>query len=202
MVSPIISHAAPRLYHWFVRPRWVTKKYIHNHVQSHFDLNDKHVLDFGSGTGANSPMVNPLFYIGVDPDAARVNYAKSLYPGHNFRVLKDSRLPVDNGMIDYILIIAVLHHISSDEIAQYMKEFTRVLKPTGMIIVMEPHLNDKNPVCNRFMQWYDKGDFIRHEQDYLRLFEEHDYECSVLKRFKKCFLYNELFFAARPKHKT
>ncbi|WP_367587173.1 class I SAM-dependent methyltransferase [Paenibacillus polymyxa] len=190
---------SPRLYHWFVRPKWFTKKYIHDHVHSHFSFDSQTVLDFGCGTGANCSMFNPLYYVGIDPDAQRIDYAKRLYSHHAFQVFNSNNLPFDNESFDYILIIAVLHHISSDEISSYMKEFQRILKPNGTIVVMEPCLSKKKPLCNWFMKWYDNGEYIRNEKEYIQLFRDQDYDCRVLKRFRKCFLYHELFFSVKPK---
>ncbi|SMF86006.1 Methylase involved in ubiquinone/menaquinone biosynthesis [Paenibacillus uliginis N3/975] len=190
---------APQLYHWFVRPKWFTKKYIHDHVQSRFTFNNKVVLDFGSGTGANCSMVQPIHYVGTDPDAKRIDYARRQYPNHTFHVLENGRLPVDNESVDYILIIAVLHHISSEQIASYMKEFKRILKPDGTIIVMEPCKCKKKPVCNWFMNLYDNGEYIRNEEEYIQFFRENEYNSHVINRFRKCFLYHELFFSATPK---
>nr|WP_269431301.1 class I SAM-dependent methyltransferase [Paenibacillus algorifonticola] len=172
---------------------------MHDHVQSHFTFDGHTVLDFGSGTGANCSMFHPLYYVGIDPDAKRIDYAKRLYTHHAFQVLESKRFPFDNDSFDYILIIAVLHHVSSDEISSYMKEFQRILKPNGTIIVMEPCLCKKKPICNRFMKWYDNGEYIRNEEEYIRLFIDHNYDCNVINRFRKCFLYHELFFSVKPK---
>lgn len=144
-------------------------------------------------------MFHPSNYVGIDPDAKRINYAKRLYPDHTFQVLESKTLPFENESVDYILIIAVLHHVSSDEISSYMKEFQRILKPNGTIIVMEPCLFKKNTLCNSFMKWYDNGEYIRNEEEYIRLFRDHNYDCKVIKRFRKCFLYHELFFSVKPK---
>ncbi|MBD0381046.1 class I SAM-dependent methyltransferase [Paenibacillus sedimenti] len=170
---------------------------MHDHVKSHFTFDGQAVLDFGAGTGANCGMFQPLNYLGIDPDAKRIDYARRIYPNHNFQVLENNHLPVANESIDYLLIIAVLHHISSDEISNYMKEFQRILKPNGTIVVMEPCLCKKKPLCNRFMKWYDNGEYIRNEEEYIQLFRDHNYDCKVMKRFRKCFLYNELFFSAK-----
>ncbi|WP_307545482.1 class I SAM-dependent methyltransferase [Paenibacillus sp. V4I5] len=168
-------------------------------MQSHFTFEGQAVLDFGSGTGANCSMFHPLNYLGIDPDAKRIDYAMRIYPRHTFQVLESDNLPVKNESVDYLLIIAVLHHITSNEISSYMKEFQRILKPNGTIIVMEPCLCMKKPLCNRFMKWYDNGEYIRNEEEYIRLFRDHDYDCKVIKRFRKCFLYHELFFSAKLK---
>ncbi|WP_235950010.1 class I SAM-dependent methyltransferase [Paenibacillus apii] len=190
---------SPLLYHRLVRPKWFTKKYIHDQITPRFAFNDKVVLDFGSGTGANCSMFQPIHYIGIDPDAKRIHYAKKQYPNHKFHVFEHGKLPVDDGSVDYILIIAVLHHISSEEIAEYMKEFKRVLKPDGSFIVMEPCMFKRKPVSNWFMNFYDDGEYIRNEEEYIQLFRENEFASQVINRFRKGFFYHELFFTANPR---
>ncbi|WP_084134764.1 class I SAM-dependent methyltransferase [Paenibacillus harenae] len=187
------------MYHSFVRPKWFTKKYIHDHVHSHFTFDGQTVLDFGAGTGANCSMFHPLNYVGIDPDAKRIEFARRLYPDHAFKVLESETFPFEDASFDYILIIAVLHHVSSNEISRYIKEIQRILKPDGTIIIMEPCLCKNKPLSNGFMKWYDNGEYIRHEEEYIQLFTDHNLECQVIKRFRKCFLYNELFFSVNSK---
>ncbi|WP_374709295.1 class I SAM-dependent methyltransferase [Desmospora profundinema] len=163
----------------------------------HFSVQGKRILDFGSGTGANCPIFSSERYIGIDPDQRRIAYAKKLYPEYTFYILQSERFPCNDKSLDYILIVAVLHHISSEEIHCYMEEFKRILKPTGTIIVIEPCLFADKPFSNRIMSWFDRGEYIRNETDYLHLFQQHHFDCQVLKRFRKC-LYHELFFCARP----
>lgn len=190
---------SPRMYHWFVRPRWFTTKYIHDHILEHFRLDNKFVLDFGAGTGANCSICKPAFYLGIEPDELRVKHAKRLYPQHNFAVFDAKRVNAQDGTVDYVFIIAVLHHIPDEQINGYLQEFKRVLKPDGKIIVMEPYLCERKKWNNRFMNWYDDGEYIRSEERYLHLFQTGEYDCQVLKKFTKCFLYNELFFSAVPR---
>ena len=49
------------------------------------------------------------------------------------------------------------------------------------------------------MKRFDKGQYIRNEQDYLEIFQKNRFETDVLSRFRKLFLYHELFFTAKPK---
>ncbi|KKO54826.1 hypothetical protein XI25_04795 [Paenibacillus sp. DMB20] len=116
-----------------------------------------------------------------------------------FGKLKKNRIPAQNDSIDYIFILAVLHHIDDEQIRGYLLEFERILKPGGKVIVMEPYLCDRRKWNNRFMNWYDDGEYIRNEKSYLDLFQSAQYECQVLKKFTKCFLYNEIFFSATKK---
>jgi ubiquinone/menaquinone biosynthesis C-methylase UbiE len=200
-VNPITAPIAPQLYHWLVRPKWFTKHYIHRPIEQQFDLKQKTVLDFGSGTGANSTLCTPGHYIGLEPDQSRVHYSRKLYPDYNFEVLNGPQLPLDDRSIDYVMLIAVLHHIDTKQIKGYLDEFKRVLKPNGNIIVMEPFICKENPLCNWFMQFYDKGDYLRSEAEYLKLFQN-PYQAHIIKKFKKCLLYHELFFSVSFKHST
>ncbi|GAA0328130.1 hypothetical protein GCM10008967_18260 [Bacillus carboniphilus] len=200
-MNKIITEFFPRLYHNLVRPKWFTDLYIHQNLKLAFDFNDKTVLDFGSGTGANCSLFSPGNYMGLEPDQKRVIFSKKSYPDYHFHVLKEQTLPLEDQSIDYILIVSVLHHISSEELIKYAKEFKRVLRQGGKIVAIEPYLCKSNPICNWLMKWLDQGKFIREENGYLNIFYENGYECNVLKRFRKCFVYNELFFSAGLKSK-
>lgn len=192
----ILTEFFPQLYHNLVRPKWFTEKYIHLYLQEEFEFNDKTVLDFGSGTGVNCTLFSSERYMGVEPDQKRVMFSKKLYSNYEFKVLEEYSLPVENESIDYILIISVLHHISCADIKTYTEEFKRVLKPNGRVIAIEPCMYQHRPFCNFLMNWLDQGRFIRDEKGYIDIFHKNGYKCDVLKRFRKCFVYNELFFSA------
>ncbi|MGZ7442391.1 class I SAM-dependent methyltransferase [Paenibacillus sp. TH7-28] len=192
-------YLAPRLYHSFVRPRWFTEKYIHNHIKSHFAMDNKMVLDFGCGTGANSCMSPVDKYYGIDVNLKRIEFAKRLFKNHTFMVFDGKRIQIPDQTVDLILIVAVLHHIPNELISHYLHEFRRVLKPEGNVAVIEPYLSQKSRFNNWFMTRFDDGNYIRNEDDYLRLFINQQYDCQLLKKFRKCLLYNEIFFTARPK---
>lgn len=189
---------SPILYHCFVRPRWLTKLYIDNIIKSNFDFYNKTVLDFGCGIGSSSSMFTPTNYLGIDPDPKRVDYARHLYPEHRFDVLQEKRLPVVNKSVDYILIIAVLHHIPSEELSDYLQKFHRVLKSYGKILVIEPCFFKNSHFNNHFMAFFDNGKYIRNMDGYFQLFYDNNYQINTVKRYKKLSFYNELFFSAVP----
>jgi ubiquinone/menaquinone biosynthesis C-methylase UbiE len=193
----INKEISPSLYQWLVRPDWITKKYIHHRLKAKFEFEEQTILDFGSGTGSNCSIFSPESYIGIEPCKKRVHYSQKKYKNYLFYVLEGNILPLEDNSVDYILIIAVLHHISSEEIIDYLDEFKRILKPNGSIIVMEPCFSTEKPISNFFMKKMDKGQYIRDEKGYLALFSDWNFTCHVLERFRKCFLYNELFFWAK-----
>ncbi|WP_416367216.1 class I SAM-dependent methyltransferase [Paenibacillus sanfengchensis] len=190
-------YLTPRLYHSFVRPRWFTERYIHHHIRNHFSLEHKTVLDFGCGTGANCRISQAEHYTGIDLDVKRIQFAKQLFPHHTFMVFDGNQIPLPNQRVDFILIVAVLHHIPNELINKYLQEFQRILKPDGNLVIIEPYYCQKHKFSNWFMNRYDDGNYIRNEEDYLRLFINQGFDCRVLKKFRKCFLYNEIFFTAK-----
>lgn len=187
---------SPRLYHWFVRPKLFTKLYINNVLQTSFDFKNKNVLDFGCGIGSSCSIFEPSHYLGIDPDWKRVEYAKRLYPNYQFDVITGKQLPINHCLLDYIVIVAVLHHISSEEILNYIQQFKSVLRPFGQILVIEPCLVKSSHLSNSLMKHFDNGSYIRDQESYLELFETNNFLTTVIKRFEK-FFYNELFFSAR-----
>lgn len=191
---------SPHVYHRLVRPRWFTRHYIHNHLERQVDFRNKRVLDFGAGTGANCQLCEPGLYDGIDPDGRRIAFAKRIYPEYRFDVLNGTELQYEDGSFDVVMVVSVLHHISSEEIRAYLQEFRRVLKPGGLVLGIEPYLHERTPISNWFMTTNDKGEYIRPEHEYVGFFTENGFACEVIKTFKKCFLYNELLFGAKVLH--
>lgn len=189
---------SPRIYHWFIRPSWFREFYIDNIIKSKFDFCGKTVLDFGSGTGTSSTMFDPVNYHGVDCDPKRIQYAKRLQPEYSFSVLDKDCLPVLDNSVDYILIISVLHHIATEELPGYLKDFRRVLKPYGKILIIEPCFFTNYHSNNLFMKVFDKGKYILHENEYLNIFKHHNYKVEIIEKYTQLVLYNKLFFTATP----
>lgn len=190
---------SPKAYHRIIRPKWFTKLFIKDIMLDEFDLNDKAVLDFGCGIGTCSHMFKPENYIGVDCDHKRIEYAKKLYPNHTFYTTSQNQIPGCIKPVDYILIFSVLHHISSDLIIHYLKEFRGILKAGGKILVVEPCLMEKSYICNRFMKFFDEGKYIRNVEQYLDLFHINNFNTRVIRKYNQLLFYNKIFFTAVPR---
>lgn len=85
---------------------------------------------------------------------------KKLYPEYNFITTKDGLLPLSQNSVDYIMILSVLHHIPTEELTDSLKEFKRVLKSDGNIIIVEPCFFKKARMRNWYMSKLDKGTSI------------------------------------------
>lgn len=189
---------SPRLYQRLVRPPGFTKRYVHDVIREYYSFENQVVLDFGAGIGSNCTLASSDKYIGLDPNPNRISRAIRLNPAYRFQVLFGTHLPVMDTSIDDILIVAVLHHIQPTELAGFLLEFRRVLRPTGQVIVLEPCLTNRLHPCNWFMTHFDKGKNIMTRDGYLSIFSENGYRTRVIREFKRMFLYNELFFVASP----
>ena len=176
----------PTLYQKIVRPKFSIEKYIKNIIQKEFILDTSKVLDFGCGTGSNSFIFNPQYYLGVDTDKKRIDFANKTFPEYRFEVIKNNTLPAQDNFFDYICIFATIHHIPNNVFREYLKEFERVIKPNGKIIVIEPVLSKEHKFNNWFMKTFDDGKYIRHEEEYKKLFEE-KFIITIHKRFRKFF---------------
>jgi ubiquinone/menaquinone biosynthesis C-methylase UbiE len=187
---------SPIIYHRLIRPTWFLNRYIYDILKDGFDFENKKVLDFGCGVGSSSALFSPSSYLGLDCDSRRVSYARKINPSYNFGVLAENKLPIPDASVDYILIVSVLHHITSKDIFDYLNEFRRVLNSNGKVLVIEPCLFKGNSLSNFYMSWFDKGKYIRNEDEYIEMFDRFDYETRIMKRFSQLLLYKKLFFVA------
>ncbi|MBC2582032.1 class I SAM-dependent methyltransferase [Clostridium sp. DJ247] len=189
---------SPKLYHYFVRPKWFSNIFFDKMLRDLVDFRGKTTLDFGCGIGSSSFLFSSSAYVGVDCDDNRIEYAKKLHPEHNFITIKDERLPLLENSVDYVIILSVLHHIPSESIAEYLKEFKRVLKSDGSLIIVEPCFYEKASLPNWCMSNFDKGRYIRDEDEYLDIFRKANYKTKVIKRYNQLLFYNKIMFSASP----
>lgn len=89
---------SPRLYHWLIRSQWSTKKYIHDHIKNHFQLDNKIVLDFGSGTGANCCIFAPVIISALIRMKKRLSPPNACIPNIHFTVFDGNWIPMQNQM--------------------------------------------------------------------------------------------------------
>lgn len=100
------------------------------------------VADIGTGTGYLLPLLAARFrqVIAVDPVPAMLEIARThrdLVRADNieFRVGDLSRLPIDDGGVDLVLAVLVLHHVPSPR--QALQELLRIVRPAGRLLIVE-----------------------------------------------------------------
>jgi len=197
LARDIFMHLSPYVYNTILRPKFTIKKYTKKVIEEVFKLEGRKVLDFGSGTGSNAFLFGPKEYLGVDIVKDRIKFAKKRNPNHSFKLIKNNKILVKDKSIDFICIFATIHHIPNNDFKKYLKEFKRILKNDGQIIVIEPVISE-HKFSNFFMNFFDEGKYIRPEEEYLKLFKK-DFITQVHKRYRKGYFYTELFFSAKKK---
>lgn len=96
-------------------------------------------LDAGCGTGRHAGHLASLGFrtIGVDATAAMLDVARANHPAVDFRAGRMEDLPVDAGSVDVVVsALAVCHAPDLDAV---FREFARVVRPGGAVIVSDPH---------------------------------------------------------------
>lgn len=122
-------------YWWFVARRELVRDFVLRHRPSASDL---HILDVGCGTGATLSMMRGLGALtGIDRSPSALHYCR-------LRSLKQlalgtaEALPIASESTDVVLALDLLEHLADDGAAA--REFARVLRPGGLLVVTVPAL--------------------------------------------------------------
>ncbi len=132
-------------------------EFLFNSVQE----KDK-VLDLGCGSGRFYPLLEKrkADYYGIDFSEKMIEIAREKYPRARFWLGTGFQLAFESGFFDKVYIIAVLHHIPSEEMRlRFLKEAVRVLKSQGKLILTVWDLKEKE---KRFFKdkGLDQGDIL------------------------------------------
>ncbi len=97
------------------------------------------LLDFGCGPGRFTGGLAQLIggqAVGVDPIQHLLDIAPAA-PATEYRVSRDGRIPLADGSVDVIWCCLVLGGIAEDALPATVAEFARVLKPGGLLFLVE-----------------------------------------------------------------
>jgi SAM-dependent methyltransferase len=105
-----------------------------------FVVEGKKILDLGSGTGRNSNYLASLGndVVGLEISPTALATARNLGVGHPSKFIQASigeAYPFENNTFDLILDITSSNSLTEPERDIYLKECTRVLKPSGFMFV-------------------------------------------------------------------
>jgi ubiquinone/menaquinone biosynthesis C-methylase UbiE len=90
------------------------------------------VLDLGCGNGRFNEFLEGKDYTGLDKSGELIKKAKEKYPKQNFLVGDALNLPFEDNSFDYVISIAVIHHMPTKKTRKkFLKEIKRVLKSEG-----------------------------------------------------------------------
>jgi demethylmenaquinone methyltransferase / 2-methoxy-6-polyprenyl-1,4-benzoquinol methylase len=90
--------------------------------------------------------------LGVDPSEGMVGVGKQKFPDFEFAISKATALPVEEAAADMLSISYGIRNVVEREAA--LKEFNRVLKPGGMVVILEFMKNDRPSLLGKVRDTY------------------------------------------------
>ena len=96
------------------------------------------VLDVGSGPGQFSHYIKEKGFSvqGIDMSTKMLEIAKERFPDISFKEMDMRALQFGDGSFDGLLAAYSIIHIPTEEIPEVLKEFSRVLKPDGHLMII------------------------------------------------------------------
>lgn len=102
------------------------------------ELSGLRVIDIGCGGGAFVRQLagEGAIVTGVDPNAQAL--PRAVESGLEFVVAGAQALPFESGSFDLAVFVNSLHHVPSGLMTQALREASRVTRPEGLVVVVEP----------------------------------------------------------------
>lgn len=133
--------------------------YINSLKQSRGDVSQPLVIaDIGCANGRMVPWVKKVGgqYVGVEPASQLLGLAQKNYPHETFQLGSILNLPLKDQSVDVCLLNASLHHIPGPLMNQAIQELRRVLKPGGLVCMVNWNLWQPRFFKLHFKTWVDK----------------------------------------------
>lgn len=132
------------------------------------------LLDAPCGTGTLFDLCIPCDYYGADLDCQRVVEAQKMHTEGRFFCADSGALPLPDNFFDRILAAGLFHHVDDELALRITKEYARLLKPEGHLVVFEAiwpvHWYNFPGLIARKM---DEGKYVRHAPEYDRIFSHY-----------------------------
>jgi ubiquinone/menaquinone biosynthesis C-methylase UbiE len=124
------------------------------------------ILDVPCGTGEFSMLFPSDSYHGLDISKQYIDYARKKYDKKYF--CRDARKTgFGPHYFDKILMLGFLHHLDDSEVNSVLKEVKRILKPDGMLLMIEDApTSSRWNIIGSFLQRLDIGSNIRTAVEY------------------------------------
>ncbi len=89
---------------------------------------------------------------GVDPSNGMVDVARKKFPNYNYHISGATELPMEDNSVDFISITYGIRNVVKRHAA--LKEFNRVLKPGGMVVILEFMKNENPSILGKIRDFY------------------------------------------------
>jgi SAM-dependent methyltransferase len=162
----------PSVYNFFQRavgahrPR---RRFFEEHIAP---LAPARVLEVGCGPGTNCEwMPKDIEYVGCDLSASYVAHARERYGDryefHSAPVGELAALGLKPFKV--IIAVALLHHLTDDEVLTLCREVAMLLEPGGTFMTGDPCFTNEQGRWERFITSRDRGRYVRYPEQYRAL---------------------------------
>jgi cyclopropane fatty-acyl-phospholipid synthase-like methyltransferase len=128
------------------------------------------ILEIGCGPGTIIPYLPETEYVGFDLSASYVEQARSRFPKAKFicERVSDYTLP-QREYFDIVLALGIIHHLNDEEARQLFHIAHEALKPGGKLVTLDGVWTPEQSRASRYVIARDRGQFIRKENEYVKL---------------------------------
>lgn len=121
-------------------------------------------LDVGGGTGLSRPLLPEQWnYCCLDPDPQKLEGFRAKFPQDESVEASGCKIPLRDSSFDLVLMTAVSHHLTDEELEKSLSEISRVLRPQGMFLLLDAVWNPSN-LRGRLLWSVDRGSFPKTEE--------------------------------------
>ncbi|MEA2098806.1 MAG: bifunctional demethylmenaquinone methyltransferase/2-methoxy-6-polyprenyl-1,4-benzoquinol methylase UbiE [Campylobacterota bacterium] len=119
------------------------------------------IVDVACGTGdmmdfwrtrAEKSSISVSEIVGVDPSNGMVDVAREKYPKFNYHIAKATEIPLEDSSADFLSITYGIRNVVEREEA--LKEFNRVLKKDGLVVILEFMKNENPSLLGKIRDFY------------------------------------------------
>lgn len=113
------------------------------------------VADIGCANGRMVAWVEKIggTYVGIEPAEKLLTIAQNQFPQHRFLSGDLLNLPLESASVDVVLLNATLHHVPKPLLAQALEELRSVLKPGGLVLIVNWNLWQPRFVRAHLAEW-------------------------------------------------
>lgn len=155
---------------------------IMRHLQPWLDQMSGRVLDVGGGTGRISEQLRAdVRYLCLDLEREKLQRLRKRSPKAIGLLANGGALPFVSGTLDAALVVGVTHHLSDQDLRRVVAELSRVLVPSGRLIMLDALWSPRRLLARALWAW-DRGSHPRTAEVLAEAFAEH-FAIDDRKRF-------------------
>lgn len=128
----------------------------------------KKILDVGCGPGDKVLKYPNSEYVGIDISQEYIDNANNRFGmlGRFYCVSVDEIEKTDITKIDIVIIKAVLHHLSDEQISGMLEKLKNIMNPGGVLVTLDCAFFPKQNQISRMLVSLDRGLFVREVDHY------------------------------------